>query len=90
MNLKMVIKGDHLDIGEDMELFNIKKIKSKQVRSGAKISQIRSTLAWELIIWVSLTQIIDSHANVDLICDFLVRLNHLVVRYHLQSLHRKQ
>ena len=36
MNLHMVHKGgDQMDIGEDMELFNLKKMKSKQVCMGS-------------------------------------------------------
>ena len=37
-----------------------------------EISQIRSTLICELIIWVKLTQIINFHANSDLICGICV------------------
>ena len=33
-------------------------------------SQIRSTLAWELLIWVTVTHISNPHANIDLICGF--------------------
>ena len=53
MALNMIIKGDTLEVANDLELFNIKKIKKKHVSPDSVTFQLQIMKLYNLILLVN-------------------------------------